>query len=114
MPISLTKIGEVPVIHVSGWIDSSNAPEMATEIRAIVDIELTDHVLIVELSECEYMSSAGLREIVALYKRLAREKRELRLAAPSRRVLDILEMSGLHTVFTLYDSITAAAGAPTR
>jgi len=45
-----------------------------------------------------------LGELVAAYRRLQQHKGDLRLAQPSARVRDVLELSGLDTVLQVYSS----------
>ncbi len=52
------------------------------------------------------MSSAGLREIVSALKKVKRNSPpgDLRIAQPSDRVREVLEMAGLDTIFHIYDT----------
>ena len=62
-------------------------------------------------SQVTYMSSAGLRELVAAYNKLQNLSGDLRLAQPSSRVMDILEMSGLDTIFQIFTTQLDAVGS---
>ncbi len=95
-------IEAIKVIHVRGRIDSSNAHELGDYLK----MELTDasQQVVLDLSEVSYMSSAGLGELVTAYRRLQQHKGDLRLAQPSARVRDVLELSGLDTVLQVYSS----------
>ena len=52
-----------------------------------------------DLGGVEYMSSAGLREMVRVLKRVKRSGGDLRIANPSDRVKEVLELAGLDTHF---------------
>jgi anti-sigma B factor antagonist len=67
--------------------------------------------LVVDLSSVEYMSSAGLREIVTSLKKAKKAKGDLRLAQPSQRVREVLEMAGLDTIFRIYETQAEAVGS---
>ena len=54
------------------------------------------------------MSSAGLREIVVGLKGTKRASGDLRIAQPSDRVMEVLEMSGLDSILNIYESQSAA------
>jgi anti-sigma B factor antagonist len=55
----------------------------------------------VDLSELEYLSSAGIAVLVRAYKRLHGEGNELRLANPKDPIRNILKVAGLDRVFAI-------------
>jgi anti-anti-sigma factor len=59
----------------------------------------------------EYISSAGLRAMVALLRECKKHKGDVRLATPSDRVVEVLSLAGLDTLFDVYDSEAAAVGS---
>jgi anti-sigma B factor antagonist len=54
------------------------------------------------------MSSAGLRELVNALKKVKRANGDLRLAQPSRRVREVMEMAGLDTIFLIFETSAEA------
>ena len=90
----------VTLVEVTGRIDSMNASELGEALTG--EIERGGRQLVLDLSQVTYMSSAGLRELVAAYSKLQNLSGDLRLAQPSSRVQDILEMSGLDTILQVY------------
>jgi anti-sigma B factor antagonist len=57
------------------------------------------------------MSSAGLREMVRVLKRVKRTGGDLRIANPSDRVKEVLELAGLDTIFEIYPTQVEAVGS---
>ena len=57
------------------------------------------------------MSSAGLRELVTALKKVKRGTGDLRLATPSARVMEVLELAGLDSIFEIFDSQVEAVGS---
>ena len=101
MEINVTDPKEtVTLVEVSGRIDSMSANEFGSGITSQIDVGKVQ--LVLDLSSVEYMSSAGLREIVTNLKRAKKASGDLRLAQPSQRVREVLEMAGLDTVFRIY------------
>lgn len=99
----------VTLIEVSGRIDSMNAEELG---RALSDeMARGSKQIVLDLAKVSYMSSAGLRELVAAYRKLQETSGDLRLAQPSSRVLDVLEMSGLDTIFKIFQTRVDAVGS---
>ena len=59
------------VISVTGRVDSTNSAEMEKEISAIVDTA-SYQLPVLDLSDLEYISSAGLRVLMKLRKQYGR------------------------------------------
>lgn len=109
LDINVSGLDHVTLVEASGRIDSMNANELGEALSSEID---NGHIrLVLDLSSVEYMSSAGLREIVAALKKVKRASGDLRLAQPSDRVREILEMAGLDTIFQIYPSQGDAVGS---
>jgi len=93
-------------IEVSGRIDSSNASELGEALTELVSE--TSPKLLIGLAGVEYMSSAGLRELVAAFKQAHNNSGDVRLCSPSERVSEVLSLSGLDSIFQIYDSVEDA------
>ncbi|MBQ6680407.1 MAG: anti-sigma factor antagonist [Lachnospiraceae bacterium] len=81
--------GDLLTIFLKGHIDSANAPEVEdriTEIRGSVPHQS----VVMDLQDLQYISSAGLRIILRLRKRLP----DLKLINVSQDIYEILEMTG--------------------
>ncbi len=105
----ISLVEQVTLIVVSGRIDSMNADELGDTLSD--EIERGSRQLVLDLANVSYMSSAGLRELVAAYRKLQEVGGDLRLAQPSSRVQDVLEMSGLDTIFQIYPTQPDAVGS---
>jgi anti-sigma B factor antagonist len=79
---------EATVFALSGWLDTKTAPELAAELSGL-DAGIKS--LIFDLGELEYISSAGLRQLVAAHKMVSGNL-VLRNVRPE--VLDVLRMAG--------------------
>lgn len=108
MNIQVSTQPNVAVIEVAGRIDSNNASQFGDALNGV--IAQNQNQLVLDLAGVDYMSSAGLREIVAAAKKL-QGKGELRLAQPSDRVREVLEMTGLDSVFQIYPSQAEAVSS---
>jgi anti-sigma B factor antagonist len=97
------------VITVSGRVDSSNANKLAEVLQETMD--LGQRNIVMELSALDYLSSAGLRHLVSTLKECRKANGDLRVATPSERVNEVLEMAGLKSLIPTYDSLAAAVGS---
>jgi anti-sigma B factor antagonist len=97
------------LIELSGRIDSGNASELEEAFHGLANDGRYN--LVLELSGVDYMSSAGLRAMVAALRECKKHRGDLRLANPSERMGEVLDLAGLDSVFSIYDEATAAVGS---
>jgi anti-sigma B factor antagonist len=109
MNIEVRELKHVSVVKVSGRVDSSTAPELDKSLQDLLDAE-RNHIAL-DLQETEYMSSAGLRVLVATHKAAKKSGGGLCLAQPSARVREVLDLAGLMPVFDVYPDLVEAVGS---
>jgi anti-sigma B factor antagonist len=109
MNLETRELKHVSIVKVTGRVDSATAPDLETALQGMLDAERNQIVL--DLHETDYMSSAGLRVLVALHKTSKKNGGGLCLAQPSARVSEVLELAGLTPVFTVYPDVVAAVGS---
>jgi anti-sigma B factor antagonist len=107
--ISVEAFKRVDLITVNGRIDSSNAFELDDSFKKLADDGR--YQLVVELSGVDYMSSAGLRALVAAFRESKKHRGDVRLANPSTRMSEVLDLAGLDSIFSIYEDATAAVGS---
>ncbi|MCU0512795.1 MAG: STAS domain-containing protein [Anaerolineae bacterium] len=100
---------QVTLVEVHGRVDSMTASQLGEALNKELDSGNVHVVL--DLSSVDYMSSAGLREIVTGLKKAKRAAGDLRLAQPSDRVREVLEMAGLDTIFRIFSTQAEAVGS---
>lgn len=88
--------GDTLTVFLKGHIDSANAGSTEEEIAGVRSAN-PHQALILDLSELQYISSAGLRIILRLRKELP----ELRLTNVSTEIYEILEMTGFTEMVTV-------------
>ncbi len=99
---------QITLVEVSGRIDSMNAHQLGESLSGEID---NGHIqLVLDLSRVDYMSSAGLREIVSALKKVQGQG-DVRLAQPSPRVREVLEMAGLDSIFRIFATQAEALGS---
>jgi anti-sigma B factor antagonist len=109
MEIGTTDYKRCSVVTVSGRVDSSTAPNFEKTLKDV--IEGGQHNVVLELSGVEFLSSAGLRGMVSSLKACKSGGGTLVLAAPADRVVDVMQLAGLTSLFTIFDGVTAAVGS---
>ncbi len=109
LEINIEEHKRADLITVSGRIDGSNASELDEAFKGLADEG--HYKMVAELSGVSYMSSAGLRALVAALRESKKHRGDLRIANPSERMREVLNLAGLDTIFTIYDDATAAIGS---
>jgi len=94
------------VIQVSGELDSTTAGDAEQEITRRI-AEGTS--LVLDLTKCRYISSAGLRVLLMIGKQLKLHGGSWALAGLSPEIIDIMEMTGFSTYFTICSTVGEAA-----
>lgn len=83
-------------VSVSGRLDAQTSPELVDEMRGMLD-GVTE--IIVDLSGLEYMSSAGMRVLLASYKLMMKREGALRVENAQAGVMEVLVISGFASLF---------------
>ena len=89
MEIRKTIDGVKAVFAVEGWLDTQTAPELGSALK-----ELGDDVTELELdfTKLEYISSAGIRQVVAAHKQMGGN---LTASNASPEVLEVFRLTGV-------------------
>ena len=88
------------ILAVAGRVDSATSTELEAALRGIID-DGKKHVIL-DLAAVEFLSSSGLRVLVATMKELRKLGGELVLAAPSARAADSMAIAGLDVLFKTF------------
>ncbi len=89
MTITKEKEGNKVTMTISGWLDTQAAPELASELEAL---EPDTEELEIDMSDCEYIASSGVRQIVAAHKKM---KGNLVIRNVSKEIMDVFSMTGV-------------------
>lgn len=103
MQLEVKTEGKWKVISISGRFDANNSRQV--EESLVNHIVIGNKYLALDLSNLEYMSSAGLRVLLSIRKQLKTENGNLVLIHPQENVLEVLELSGFSNIFFILDSI---------
>ena len=102
MDISNESIGGVAVVSIRGNLDTNTAPQAQQHLDSL--LSGGDDRILVDFEALDYISSAGLRVLLATAKKLRGSGGALRLCALNETVTEIFEISGFSTIFSLFDS----------
>ena len=109
MEITSQKFKHCDLLSIKGKVDSFTAPDLIKAIEALNNDNR--YKIIIDLSNLEYMSSAGFRALLLGQRNCKRYNRgEIVLALVPKKVMDALELTGFTPLFKIFDEITPAVG----
>lgn len=85
-------------VSLSGELNTLTAPDLDARTQAELP-GITS--LVLDFSECDYVSSAGIRVLLALYKQMKKSGGSMRLINVGEMFAEVLENVGLDAVFGL-------------
>ena len=91
--------GDIKVVDIEGKLNTGASPEAEAFINDLIDDGATKVLL--NLEELDFISSTGLRVILATGKKLSEMGGKLVLCSPNHTVSDVFRMSGFNQMFTV-------------
>jgi anti-sigma B factor antagonist len=94
------------VVAVGGEVDVATAPSLRT---LLVDLIAEGKInLLVDLTAVDFLDSTGLGVLVSTVKRVRTDGGDLTLVCANHHILKVLEITGLTSVFAIYETLDAA------
>ena len=96
MNLTTEKNEEELIVHLSGELNTVTAPELKDllndKLSGVKDLTL-------DFAECDYVSSAGIRVLLATYKQLKEEGGSMKLTNVGEFFMKVLKDTCLDAVF---------------
>ena len=98
MTIQLNRNNKMLTVAVKGRLDTLTSPELEEQLEpAFEDTEK----MVFDLAELEYISSAGLRVLLAAVKEMNAQGGELTLTKVRPEVMEVFEVTGFVDILTI-------------
>ncbi len=105
MKLDAKQIKNVSIIFIEGDLDAQSGPE----VDQFLNEKMADNKnLVADFSKVKFLSSAGLRVLLAAVKASRRQSGDLRLAATRENVKKVLTISGFTRIFKIYPDVDTA------
>jgi stage II sporulation protein AA (anti-sigma F factor antagonist) len=101
--------GDVVVATLAGRLASSSAPSAEEQLTGLIGSGAPR--LAIDLSKLNYISSAGLRVLLVVARKVQQAHGKLALFGLAPGVHDVFSISGFDTIFTVRDDAAAALAA---
>ena len=107
MEITSQEVNHLELITVKGRVDSVEAARLAAALESAA--RRGKHKIVVDMSDVEYMSSAGFRALGDAQRNSQRHRSgEVILARVPAQIYQALELVGFTEYFHIEDSVSAA------
>lgn len=108
MNINIRTVEQVTVVEIAGDIDGKTAPQVREQISALVQPEVK---IILDMTQVDYMSSAGLRVLLATYRQVKSSDGRIVLVGLVEEIKDTMSMTGFLRFFTAHETVEAGLAA---
>ncbi len=103
MEITGAKERDLFIVKVKGRMDSATASEFEKACNKWIDAG--ENSFVIDFGELEYISSAGLRSILVVAKRLKSSAGKICFCALTRMVKEVFTITGFSSMFCIHDSL---------
>jgi len=108
MNVATSEENGIGTARLEGSLDGKTAPEVREHLRPFL---AANSKLILDLTKVDYLSSAGLRLLLLLYRELAGRNGKLVLVGVSEDIRTVMSHTGFLNFFTLANSESEAQNA---
>ena len=92
MTINVERDFELVTLGITGRLDTTTAPNLETVVK---ELSSDTKELVFNMSELEYISSAGIRVLLSAYKKMNSNDGIMRIEKTNEIVREVFEMTGL-------------------
>jgi anti-anti-sigma factor len=109
MDITISESGEVRVLSFQGNLDTNTAPDAESQINGLIDAGVQK--FLINFEKLDYISSAGLRILLATAKKLKPSGGNLKICCLNQTVQEVFDISGFSTILSVTSTEEEALGA---
>jgi anti-sigma B factor antagonist len=102
MDIEIKTVGDIQVIALAGDVDANTAPKVQ---KQVLPLAVPRSKILLNLTEVPYMSSAGLRLLLALYRQTTAKEGQLVLVGLAQEIRQTMAVTGFLSFFTTCESL---------
>jgi anti-sigma B factor antagonist len=106
MNICTRDSGQVRIVDLVGNLDTNTSPQAEAEISRLTGEGTTK--IVANLEKLDYISSSGLRVLLATTKKLRGSSGDLRICNLNEMVQEVFDISGFSTILSVFATETDA------
>ena len=100
--IDLEEIEHKIILRLDGRLDAATTPLLERKINSL--IEERHYHLLLDFLHVDYLSSAGMRLLLAFSKKLKSKKGALVLFSINEEVMEIVKLAGFDKILLIFES----------
>jgi len=102
LKIDLHRIEDKVVLRLDGRLDAATSSNLEKKLSSLLK---EGHIhLLLDFSKVDYLSSAGLRLLLSMMKRVAKEKGSFILFSIGEDVMEIIKLAGFEKILKITSS----------
>jgi anti-anti-sigma factor len=101
MDILRKKIDDIQIVTLGGRMDAYSSNDVERQLNSLIDAN--EVKIILNLTALEYISSSGLRVLLAALKKSRKESGDLRLSAMRPSVKEVFDIAGFTQLFQTFN-----------
>jgi anti-sigma B factor antagonist len=99
MEVTVKEVNEVSVLSFEGNLDTNTAPQAQEQIDQLIDGGSSR--ILINFNELNYISSAGLRVLLATAKKLKATSGDLKICGLNQTVQEVFDISGFSSILSV-------------
>ena len=108
MNIEFETVDGITVATLFGELDSRTAPMVQEQLAAMPRPQAR---ILLDMSGVSYISSAGLRALLMLYRQMAANNGQVALVGLAESIQDVMSVTGFLEFFAAYDTLEEGLAA---
>ena len=100
--INIKTVEEIQIVELNGDIDANTAPDVQ---KQVVPLAEPGSKILMDMTQVPYMSSAGLRMLLSLYRQAEAKKGKVVLVGLSEELQDTMSVTGFLDFFTTVEKV---------
>lgn len=101
MDITVTRDGDTATFAIAGSVNTNTAPQFEAAVEETFGAADAPTSVVFDLTDLDYISSAGLRVLMVAYKRTAALGGTLTIENCSDEVMEVFEITGIANLLGL-------------
>jgi len=102
MKVTESIVENIAIINVEGSIDSKTAKEFETTALAAITSQVQ---VIIDLTKVEFLSSAGLRVLLMIYRQIKAQSGKVVLVGVSEEIQEVMSNTGFINFFSIAETL---------
>ncbi len=97
---------DISVVYLKGYLDAHTAQDFEDALQELVDQDRVK--IVVNLSELDYISSAGLGVFMGFIEDIRKKQGDIKIAEASDKVYRVFDLLGFPVLYEIFNKETEA------